>query len=82
MKKILLLLTSIILLASCEESVATEHFRRSSTYLDINGCEYYKINIGGHDCYQYTFHIRNGIGSDILHLEDLCEKCKTLKKVN
>ena len=82
MKKILFLLFSVVLLASCHERRETviEHVKSTSAYLNINNCKYYKVNLNGHDIYQYTFSTYYGRGSDILHIEDMCEKCKTEKK--
>ena len=83
MEKILFLLLSVVLLASCHErrETAIEHVKSTSTYLDINDCKYYKVNLNEHDIYQYIFPTSYGIGSDILHIEDMCEKCKTEKKL-
>ena len=82
MKKILFLLLSVVLLVSCYErkATATEHVTSTGTYIDINGCEYYNVKLNGHDIYQYTFSTYCGRGSDIIHIEDMCEKCKTEKK--
>lgn len=78
-----LFLTIILLctlLTSCEEvntNIAKEGRNKNGEYFLINSCEYYKIKIGEHDAYQYTFRTyRGGTGSDIIHFEDMCEHCK------
>ena len=79
MKKNLLLLLTALLLVSCEKgnTTAVEHTTQKGTYyISINGCKYYKVNLNGHDVYQYTFLTYIDTGSDIIHLEDMCEKCK------
>lgn len=80
MKKILITLFATILLVSCierENTTAVEHTTQKGTYyININGCKYYKVNLNGHDVYQYTYSTFYGKGSDIIHLEDMCEKCK------
>lgn len=82
MKKILFLLLSVVLLVSCDErrETAIEHVTSTGAYLDINGCEYHKVSLNGHNIYQYIFTTYYGRGSDILHIENMCEKCKTEKK--
>lgn len=68
------------LLTSCierENTTAVEHITQKGTYyISINGCKYYKVNLNGHDVYQYTYSTYLDTGSDIIHLEDMCEKCK------
>jgi len=80
MKKILLILFTIILIISCSErenTTAVEHTTQKGTYyISINGCEYYKVKLKEHDVYQYTFSTYYDRGSDIIHIEDMCEKCK------
>ena len=80
MKKILITLFATILLVSCierENTTAVEHTTSKGTYyININGCKYYKVNLNGHDVYQYTFLTYIDKGSDIIHIEDMCEKCK------
>ena len=80
MKKILITLFATILLASCierENTTAVEHTTQKGTYyININGCKYYKVKLKEHDVYQYIFSTYTGTGSDIIHLEDMCEKCK------
>ena len=68
------------LLVSCierENTTAVEHTTQKGTYyISINGCKYYKVKLKEHDVYQYIFSTYTGTGSDIIHLEDMCEKCK------
>jgi len=80
MKKIaLFLLLVTALFASCEETKETMSATKTNEYINVNGYEYYKVKLGKHDVYQYTFNSYAGHGSDIIHLEDLCEYCSDNK---
>ena len=73
------LMAMACVMCSCERknTTAVEHTTSKGTqYININGCRYYKVNLNGHDVYQYTFLTYVDEGSDIIHLEDMCEKCK------
>lgn len=79
MKKLtLFLLLVAALFTSCEETEVnkeTMSVTRTNEYINVNGCDYYKVKLGKHDMYQYTFSTYYGKGSDIIHLDDLCEYC-------
>lgn len=82
MKKLFLLLGLVaVLLSSCEETKETMTATRTNEYINVNGYDYYKVRLGNHDVYQYTFNTYAGYGSDIIHLEDLCEYCKNKEEV-
>ena len=83
MKKLtLFLLLVAALFTSCEETKETMSATRTNEYINVNGYDYYKVKLGKHDVYQYTFSAYVGRGSDIIHLDDLCEYCKSKKEVN
>ena len=85
MKKLFLLLGLVaVLLSSCEVNTTAEFKKTESgnEYISINGRDYYKVKVGDHDMYQYTFSAYAGTGSDVFHLDDLCEYCKNKKEVN
>ena len=76
MKKLtLFLLLVAALFTSCEETKETMSVTRTNEYINVNGCDYCKVKLGKHDMYQYTFSTYCGKGSDIIHLDDLCEYC-------
>ena len=79
MKKLtLFLLLVAALFVSCEERDKEATFGKTESgreYLQINGQKYYKVKVGKHYMYQYTFSTYYETGSDIFHLEDLCEYC-------
>lgn len=78
MKKILIFIFGILLLSSCDSTYNDAIVRKTSEnkeYLNINGCQYYKIKIGNHDVYQYKFSTYTGTGSDIIHFNDMCDYC-------
>jgi hypothetical protein len=79
MKRLLTFILLGMLIAACEPSKKTdakECISEGETYLVINGCKYFKIKIGEHDVYQYTWEAKYGTGSDIIHFEDMCDYCK------
>lgn len=79
MKKLtLFLLLVAALFVSCGERDKEATFGKTESgreYLRINGQKYYKVKVGKHYMYCYTFSTYGDIGSDIFHLEDLCEYC-------
>lgn len=81
MKKLFVLIFSIILFTSCADNSSYKEANvtvtPTSECINIRGCEYYKIKVGNHDVYQYKFSTYCGTGSDIIHLNDLCNYCKT-----
>ena len=79
MKKFLIFIFGIILFSSCNETKKHDAYNIKTDlneFLNINGCNYYKIKIGNHTVYQYTFGTYTGTGSDIIHFEDMCDYCK------
>ena len=75
-KLTLFLLLVTALFTSCKETKETISATRTNEYINVHGCYYYKVKLGKHDVYQYTFSTYYGRGSDIIHLDDLCEYCK------
>ena len=82
MKKIFFVLLYIIAVSCTGErrEEAIIHTSPTKTYIDVNGRKYYKIKVGNHDMYQYEFITNLETGSDVFHLEDLCEYCSKNKK--
>ena len=75
----LLIICVFCILISCSEHKQQNAFKCTTElneYLNINDCKYYKIKIGNHDVYQYTFGTYTGVGSDIIHFKDMCDFCK------
>lgn len=82
MKKLLFILLCIIAVSCTGErrEEAIIYTSTTKTYIDINGHKYYKIKVGNHDMYQYEFITYLETGSDVFHLEDLCEYCSKNNK--
>lgn len=75
-KLTLFLLLVAASLSSCKETKETISATRTNEYINVHGYKYYKVKLGKHDVYQYTFGSYYDRGSDIIHLDDLCEYCK------
>ncbi len=67
------LILLMVTLSSCEETKETMSATRTNEYIYVDGYRYYKVKLGKHDVYQCTFTTYGSHGSDIIHLEDLCE---------
>lgn len=82
MKKLFFILLCIITVSCIGErrEEAIIHTSTTNAYIDINGHRYYKIKVGNHDMYQYEFITYLETGSDVFHLEDLCEYCSKNNK--
>ena len=78
-KLTLFLLLFVALFTSCKETKEAMSVTRTNEYINVNGYKYYKVKLGKHDVYQYTFSAYYGRGSDIIHLDDLCEYCENRK---
>jgi len=79
MKRLLTLILLGMLIAACgpsKKTDAVECTNEDGEFFSVNGCNYYKIKLGEHDVYQYTFSTYYGTGSDIIHFEDMCDYCK------
>ena len=69
------LILLMVTLSSCEETKETMSATKTNEYIYVDGYRYYKVKLGKHDVYQYTFNTYASHGSDIIHLDDLCEYC-------
>jgi len=83
MNKKLITACMAVMLASCmvrHDPVAGE--TRSETGNDIitidigtKNFKYEKVTIKDHECWIRYWETKYGTGSDLLHIEDLCDKC-------
>ena len=81
MKKIITIVGSMamcLMICSCcsKKTDAVKCTNEDGEFFSVNGCNYYKIKLGEHDVYQYTYSTYYGVGSDIIHFEDMCNYCK------